>query len=206
MNTGKLVAGPFECVGTGAVRFSRDSKKLAVKSGVHGRCIEVWDVQEQKLDGRVGEDSCGTWPDSPVFWTTKDRSIVAAFSFESDSKDPTKIYEFDASTLETVGAPFEGHTKEITGLALSFDCALLASTSHDRTIKLWAFEYRHLLASFEVHDPRFLTLSPNSRQLAYTTFDSSRIHICDIPPDILAKVWPEQATCSVCILTAYIHL
>jgi len=58
LNTGKLVAGPFECAGiVGAVRFSQDSRKLAKKSGVHG--LEVWDIQEQKLDGRVGKHSGG---------------------------------------------------------------------------------------------------------------------------------------------------
>jgi len=115
-----------------------------------------------------------------------------------------KIYEFDVSTLETIGAPFERHISHFTGLALSFDCALLASTSeYDDTIKLWAFESHQLLASFDVHKPHTLILSPNSWQFAYTTSDQSRIHICDIPLDILARIWPEQATCSVCIFTTY---
>jgi len=56
LNTGKLVAGPFECADmVGAVRFSQDSKKLALKSGYIERCLEVWDIQKQKLDGRVGK-------------------------------------------------------------------------------------------------------------------------------------------------------
>ncbi|KAG1813983.1 uncharacterized protein BJ212DRAFT_386868 [Suillus subaureus] len=46
----------------------------------------------------------------------------------------------------TVGAPFE-HTFSISGIALSSDCILLASSSYD-TIKLWAFESRQLLVSF----------------------------------------------------------
>ena len=211
LNTGKLVAGPFECADSwvSAVRFSQDSKKLAVKSGAYGRCVEIWGIQEQKLDRRVGKGGSGygILPDTPVFWTTKDRSIVAAFSLGDDFTRPTEIYEVDVSTVETstFGAPFE-HAQGIRGFALSFDCALLACASRDSTIKLWAFESRQLLASFDAHDPLTLILSPNSRQLAYFTFDGSRIHICDIPPDVLARLWPEQATCSVCIFTAYIHL
>jgi len=87
LNTGKLVAGPFECVDSwvGAVRFSQDSKKLAVKSGDdYDNGLEVWDIQAQKLDGRVGNRGGGVVTDTPVFWTTKDRSIVTTFSFKDD--------------------------------------------------------------------------------------------------------------------------
>ena len=75
---------------------------------------------------------------APVFWTANDKTIVAAFTFKlDDNKEPAKtIYEFDASTLDTVGAQFEAHTKVVTALALSSDCALLASASADLTIKL----------------------------------------------------------------------
>ncbi|KAG2750119.1 hypothetical protein P692DRAFT_201864861 [Suillus brevipes Sb2] len=52
--------------------------------------------------------------------------------------------------LETVGIPSKGHIKLVTGIALSFDGALLSSTSNDKTIELWAFESRQLLASFDL--------------------------------------------------------
>jgi WD40 repeat protein len=91
----------------------------------------------------------------------------------------------------------EGHTDDVTGLALSFDATLLASSSDDNTIKLWAFESRQLLASFDVQNPRALILSHDSRKLAYTTYtegtqvmEKSKDHrfcICDTPPDILAR-------------------
>jgi WD40 repeat protein len=200
LDTGELVVGPIDSVGfpgtVGAVRFSHDSRKLAVKSQSY---LEVWDIQAQKLDNKVGKRS--PWaPRVPVFWTPKDRTIVAVFCF-TDDDDPAKtIYEFDSSTLETVGTPFEGHTLHVTGLALSFDCALLASASFDG-IKLWAFESRQLLASFDDTAANQFVLSPDSRKLAYTTFNGShKIHICDIPPDILTNVWPgqEALTTSVC--------
>jgi len=163
-----------------------------------------WDIREQTLDRRLGKRrSGGVFFDVPVFWTTKDRSI--AFSFGDDFEDHRTVCEFDASTLETVGAPLK-HAQTITGIALSFDCALLASASQDNTIQLWAFESRQLLASFDVHKPRILILSPNSQQLAYTTYHQFKIHVCNIPPDILARIWPEKATCGVRVLTAYIYL
>jgi len=45
----------------------------------------------------------------PVFWTTEDKLIIAPFNFTADDLGKT-IYEFDASTLKTVGAPFKDHT------------------------------------------------------------------------------------------------
>jgi WD40 repeat protein len=204
LETGKLVAGPFESIHwVGAVRLSTDSKKLAVES-IAGKSLEIWDVQSQKLDVRIGESSDAGFTPAPIFWTNKNHNILVAFNFIQDD-DAKTIYEFDASTLKTVGTPFEGHTDIVSGLALSFDGALLASAStYDNTIKLWAFESRQLLASFDVQNPHLLILSPDSRKLAYTTytkvlpFDSPtladeittkdhRICICDTPTHILAQ-------------------
>jgi WD40 repeat protein len=71
---------------------------------------------------------------------------------------------------------------------MSLDCALLASNSDDNTIKLWAFESRQLLASFDVMDACHLTLSPDSRQIAYTTLYNNNIYLCNTPPEILASI------------------
>jgi WD40 repeat protein len=201
LDTGKLVAGPFQSVSwVGAIRFSQDSKKLAIKS-VTGSWLEVWDVETQKLDRRLGKYRRGNVTHAPVFWTNKE-TILAAFAFDevvnNKAVTATTIYEFDASTLETLGVPFEGHTKLIRGLALSFDGALLTSTSNDNTIKLWAFESRQLLASLHILDPDILTLSPDSRQLAYTTLRENKIFICNTPPNVLSSI--ELApVASVCI-------
>jgi WD40 repeat protein len=209
LETGKLVAGPFECKDwAGAVRFSTDAKKLAVEL-LTGRCLEVWDLQSQKLDKRIRNGSgFGSSPVPPIFWTNKNKNILAAFIFTAkpldiftEDDDAKTIYEFDASTLETVGTPFEGHTKLVTGLALSFDGVLLASSSSDDTIKLWAVESRQLLASFHIQNSWYLILSPDSRKLAYATYTElpsrsnsalpdttdHRICICDTPPDVLAQ-------------------
>jgi WD40 repeat protein len=188
LDTGKLVAGPFKSAHylVGAVRFSQDSKKLAVSSAT-GNHLEVWDIETQKLVVRKDAEGRSYFlRNSPVFWTTQDKTIVAAYS------DDGTIYEFNASTLETIGAPFEGHTKHIRSLALSFDCALLVSSSYDQTIKLWAFESRQLLASFHIQGLLTVILSPDARQVAYTTFGPSprKVYICNIPPNILANIWP----------------
>jgi len=184
-----VVAGPFKTLGSiTSIRLSEDSRKLAVSLN-WGKNIQVWDVQAQKLLVQKSTSSQHFGLEFPVFWTAKDKSIVATFSFTrtGDDMDITTIYEFDASTLKTIRAPFK-HTDGISGLVLSSDCVLLASSSN-RFIKLWAFESRQLLASFDVlESPRILVLSPNSHQLAYSTFDDAKIYICDIPANILASI------------------
>ncbi|KAG2744524.1 YVTN repeat-like/Quino protein amine dehydrogenase [Suillus brevipes Sb2] len=198
LDTGELVAnldtvelepGPFDQPFPGALRFSGDSCKLAVSLydlrqgntiGRQSHRLQVWDVQTQKLIVQKPTDN-GSISNSPIFWTTNDKSIVAVSNTVS-----SMIYEYDASTLKTVGAPFK-HTSHVGGLALSSDCVLLAS-SYNGTIKLWAFESRQLLASFDVESPITLLLSPDSRQLAYTRYNDTKIYICDIPANILASI------------------
>jgi len=210
MDTGKLVAGPFKSHDyVGVVRFSPDSRKLAVKSEA-GKCLEVWDVQTQKLDARVGKECYRYTTTAPMFWTKKG-TILAGFNFdfEDDDSTLTTIYEFDASTMETVGDPFEGHTEFILELAFSFDDTLLASSSSDNTIKLWSIEPHQLLASFHVqHDKQLsnLIFSPDTRQLAYSVYD--KVFTCNIPPDVLASVRlaPNvQAGVSICHCATYVH-
>jgi len=217
MDTGKLVAqlGPFKsreglqypltfhdlCY-AGGVRFSPDSKKLAVESNCRRR-LEVWDVQTQELDAQVGKKGCDYCINAPIFWTKKG-TILAEFKFTFEdygNREATAIYEFNASTLETVGDPFEGE-RSIRDLALSFDGTLLASSSID-TIKLWDFEPRQLLASFHVQHHSMwisdLTFSSDARQLAYSVYNA--ICICNTPPDILAgiRVAPDaQAVVRIC--------
>ncbi|KAG2145776.1 hypothetical protein DEU56DRAFT_910060 [Suillus clintonianus] len=182
LETGKFIGGPFTSVQSlGAVRFSQDSKKLAVMTDV-GKCLEVWDIHTQKMKVRVGRFGYDPMTYAPVFWRNKNTTIIAAFSF---TDGPARsIYEFDASTLETIGTPFEGHTMVLAGLALSSDGDLLISACYE-TIKIWAFDSRHLLASFDVLPPHSLTLSPDSRQLAYTS--GSEIYIYNTPAEILAQ-------------------
>ncbi|KAG2742299.1 WD40 repeat-like protein [Suillus brevipes Sb2] len=193
LDTDELVAGPFDIDIGGysqALRFSEDSRKLAARSYDSKEShLEVWDVQTQKLQKYSHVRGAGS--SGPLFWTTKDKSIVTALTLTRTQDDELTIYEFDASTLKTVGAPFK-HTSSINSLALSSDCVFLASSSYC-TINLWAFESRELLASFKVVKSAFaLVLSPDSRQLAYTSFDDAKIRICDIPANILANI---ESTC-----------
>ncbi|KAG1756974.1 hypothetical protein EDB19DRAFT_1932243 [Suillus lakei] len=86
------------------------------------------DVQAQKLDVTVGKFTANfTGSPKPVFWTTKDKSIVTTFNFTDDQA--RTIYEFDALTLKTIEAPFNGDTGIVHGLALLSDCLLLRMLS-----------------------------------------------------------------------------
>ncbi|KAJ8589061.1 WD40 repeat-like protein [Rhizopogon salebrosus TDB-379] len=144
LETGKLEVGPFEIgCGLGAVRFSPDSRKLAVSSK-RGNCLELWNVQTNKLEGRI---------------------VRRNFLF-------------------TLRVSY--------GFPVKPELVLLRNASFDNTIKLWAFESRHLIASFDVQDPLTVILSPDSRQLVYTSSYSNNIYICNVPLDILTSIWPAQ--------------
>jgi hypothetical protein len=184
LETGKLMAGPFETIDpVGAVRFSPDSRKLAVRSSV-GKSLEVWDIQSQKLDVRIGRSNEFASTHTPVFWTNK--NILTAFSFDEDDQ-ATTIYEFNASTLKTVGTPIE-HTSTVNSLALLFDSALLVSACYDSTIKLWALKSRQLLATYSVGGTFAHTLmpSPDLLQLAYTIYGGPDIYIFNVTPALLS--------------------
>ncbi|KAG2335402.1 WD40 repeat-like protein, partial [Suillus weaverae] len=106
-----------------SIDISADSSLLVCLSG--GSTVQIWELDTGKLVFKI--TSC----------------FADAIRFSQDSRklarpypEPKTIREFDASTLETVGVPFEGHTSTVSGLALSSDCALLASASWD-VIKLW---------------------------------------------------------------------
>lgn len=82
----------------GAVRFSSNSKKLAVKSD-WGTCLEVWDVQSPKLDVRLGEiRSMHVVSFSPVLWTNNNQNVIAAFEFTADSESELGVYDTAKTT------------------------------------------------------------------------------------------------------------
>jgi hypothetical protein len=146
---------------------------------------EVWDIQTQKLDGRV------------------DPSSLQRQCFGQRKTEPS-LRHLPLTRRSRLSKLLLKDT--ITGLALSFDCALLASASlrprqHHQALGHQCIKSHQLLASFDQSDTHFLVLSPDSRKLAYTIFALGplKIYICNVPPDILTNVWPAQGAPSVCI-------
>ncbi|OAX32588.1 WD40 repeat-like protein [Rhizopogon vinicolor AM-OR11-026] len=227
LNTGELMAGPFEChLYFNFIAYFPNGKQII--SGSDDKSVRRWDLQAGKeieearvvcekevfavavsRDGRWvvtgGGNFMGLWGLKPTGTVKTLQGHLGTITCLDISMDNTLVASgstdstpriWDLNTGKLVAGPLETHTQHITGLALSFDCALLASASSDRTIKLWAFESRQLLASFNVQHDHSLILSPDSRQLAYATSEQNlHIHICDIPPEILASIWPPPSVC-----------
>jgi WD40 repeat protein len=56
-------------------------------------------------------------------------------------------------------ATLEGHSDEITDVALSSDGKTLASSSKDKTVKLWSLSTNQLLLSLDTGDSPVITLA-----------------------------------------------
>ncbi|KAG2356951.1 quinon protein alcohol dehydrogenase-like superfamily, partial [Suillus spraguei] len=136
---------------------STNSTLLA--SGSWDGTARVWNLDTGKLMGRPFKSE--DWPGAVLFSSDSKKLAV---NFKDDDIANT-VYEFDATTLQTSGAPFEGHTKIVTGLALSFDGAILASASDDNTIKFWAFTSQMILTPVEMSDEYYQ--SDNITSIAY---------------------------------------
>ena len=185
MDTGELVAGPIKSVLTtmlGAVRFSQNSKKLAV-NGWMGRCgmsklrnwIEKWGQNLAVMCHirRSGETRIHS-----------SRIHIRRFKPHHDLR-VRRIDTGSGHCRSSFRRVFQNRSRS----SISFDDASLPSASDDQTIKLWAFESCHLLASFHVLNPDILVFSPNTYQVAYTARyrDDHKIYICNTPPDILVS-------------------
>ncbi|KAG2343648.1 WD40 repeat-like protein, partial [Suillus weaverae] len=161
--TGKIVLGPLK-VGSWAlsVSYSTDGKKLAAGTARH---IIVWNTKtgEELLKikqrafrvtftpdqlqmvstlrsqvTRVSKISAAVSPELRDHFKDRAMSLLDAGTLDDfTDDDATTIYEFDASTLKTIGTPFKGHTDLVTAFALLFDGAFLVSASDDFTVKLW---------------------------------------------------------------------
>ncbi|KAJ8582033.1 WD40 repeat-like protein, partial [Rhizopogon salebrosus TDB-379] len=110
------------------IDISLDSKQLA--SGSWDGTARIWSLY-------TGELVAGPFEHDDWVGAVRFSQDLKKLAVSSTTARYLEVWDIQAQKSDTVGAPFEGHTFYINSVALSFDCALLASACFDHTIKLW---------------------------------------------------------------------
>jgi WD40 repeat protein len=166
MNLNSVLA---ESGAPGAIAINSNGSKLAVVAGDAG-IIYVIDTNSGKAIAVLNPANS---PGAGVITISKDNSMVAA------SNDATShILIFDVASQKQV-TELKGHRENkngmlsVTGIAFSPDGKLLASTSYDKTVRLWETASGKQIAIFEAvgKGPSAVAWSPD--QTTFATADLS---------------------------------
>jgi WD40 repeat protein len=150
-----------------AAMFSPDSSKLAM-GGHYENAVKIWDAKTGELLNTLKHD----YTVCSLAWTSDGKKLI------SGSYGPIRI--FDTATCKQI-AILEGHKHYVNTISLSWNNRLLASTSLDKTARLW-----NLNTNFPVgpplqheHDVNSAALSPDGKVLV-TACKNKNVYMWDI--------------------------
>ncbi len=145
------------------ISFSPDGRLLAA-AGIEEK-VKIWSIDGQLL--RVIDGYC----DSNVCFSPDNSTII--FSGHPDApfeKRAIELYTIEGTHLSS----FYGHTDRIWSVCFSPDGQLIASASHDATVKLWQLDGT-LLHTFQGHTDRLSSLqfSPDGQTFVSGSHDTT---------------------------------
>ncbi|KAG2338923.1 WD40 repeat-like protein [Suillus weaverae] len=108
-----------------AVSYSPEATMIAT-GGYNEHGIKIWDAKTGKLLSKTIKDYYDIWS---LAWTLDEKKLIAGLSGGS-------IRIFDTATWQQI-AILEGHTNLVYSITLFPNDRLLASTSWDKTARLW---------------------------------------------------------------------
>ncbi|KAG1766605.1 hypothetical protein EV702DRAFT_1282874 [Suillus placidus] len=161
--TWQMQGEPIEC-GTCVccVRYSPSGELLAIATFGN---IEIYNTgTRERLTSFKGH----TLHNFSLAWTLDGTRLLSGGS----SSDPN-IREWDPSTWQQVGHPWEGHTHNINAIAIHPAGTLVASASDDSHIHLWRLSDQRTIAIFQHSSPlRSVTFSTDGKHILSGGWDS----------------------------------
>ena len=138
--TGRQEGDPIDCSApVHCVRYSPSGGLIALSAG---KCIQIWNTGTREW---IANLNAATGPNLSLAWTHDGARLLSAGSYY----DPT-IREWDSSTWEQVGDPWNGHASDIRDIVVNPAGTLVASASRDKSVRLWRLSDRRTIASFKL--------------------------------------------------------
>jgi WD40 repeat protein len=174
--TWQMQGDPIECGYVRCVRYSPSGELLAIATS---KDIQIYNPATR---ARVASFRGHRDRNLSLAWTPDGIRLLSA----GDDDDPT-IREWDSSTWQQVGQPWQGHTGYIWAIAMDPTGTLVASASHDKHVRLWRLSDRRNIGIFEHSSPPLsVTFSVDGRQILSGSYDK-KISEWEVPEGTHAK-------------------
>jgi WD40 repeat protein len=170
-----LCASPIFCI-----RFS-PTGQLGVGTAED---IQIWDLdRRERLAQFKGHHDFNQAVNFGLTWTRDSAHLFSA----GNSNDPV-IRSWDTSTWKQAGDPWIGHDKDcdINHITLNPAGTLLASASHDCTVRLWRFHTGTEVARFKHSNKIYYAAFSVDGRSIFSGGDDKKISQWEIPEDVLA--------------------
>jgi WD40 repeat protein/predicted Ser/Thr protein kinase len=158
----KLSSGHQSFIGRSSVAFSPDGQRIAF---VTDNGVQVTEMMNGHGTRVLNPKSGAGWIESAA--TCPDGGKIAS----GDSIGMIRL--IDRRTSQEL--LMRGHTRSVTGLAFSPNCDRLASSSADRTVRLWDVATGREICSFQRHTDRVsgVSYSPDGNRIASGSYDGT---------------------------------
>ncbi|KAG1790602.1 uncharacterized protein HD556DRAFT_1488069 [Suillus plorans] len=136
--TWQMQGEPIECGYAESVRYSPSGELLAIATGSNIEIYNPLGIARERIAYLKGHTE--SWNMS-LAWTPDGTHLL--------SGGKNYVLEWDTSTWQQVGHPYEGHTDYINAIAIHPAGTLVAAASDDKHVRLWRLSDQRTIAIFQ---------------------------------------------------------